>query len=456
MILQRLAVTGLVWCQAATLLAVSLVSDDTIKKQKALTQEFALPNGIPVVYYEIANSDILQVNVSFAYGLRDISARNDKAALGLMYQLMPMGAAGFPKAKIFELMEKYSSAITCGGGVELSTCSFTTVNDYWPELLPLFTAVVTVPSFTEEDVKLERDRKIADLKSEMQEPGTYVNEVVNNVFYGGGHPYRLSMLESVAALPRTESKILKPLHAQALNAARMRIVVVGSMPTERLKSDLTKAFGAIPKAAFTPVAVAPPVFNAKQVFELEDRKIPTAYIRLKINTPGIAAKDSVATRLMFSILDEELGNEIRTRRSLSYAVYANTLDYELGVGVITASTSKPKETLAAMHEVINHLKQRTLTPAELEEYKTVYATNYFLTLEEHSSLAGALANSFHYFGTLDPFFDLPKRLDAVSAKEIRDLANRYLVNFRVGVVYDKTKFKAEWAKKFVESNKGNS
>ena len=45
--------------------------------------------------------------------------------------------------------------------------------------------------------------------------------------------------------------------------------------------------------------------------------------------PGFTDEDSVATNFMMKVLDEELSLEIRTRRSLSYAVYSYVLDYQI-------------------------------------------------------------------------------------------------------------------------------
>ena len=106
-------------------------------------------------------------------------------------------------------------------------------------------------------------------------------------------------------------------------------------------------------------AVVPPVFEEAKSYAFHDRTLPTAFIRVKFNSPSVTDKDATATRFMYEILSEELGELIRTKRSLSYAVGAYVIQYTAGIGVISASTSKPKETLEAMHEVIAQLKSKT-------------------------------------------------------------------------------------------------
>ena len=41
-------------------------------------------------------------------------------------------------------------------------------------------------------------------------------------------------------------------------------------------------------------------------------------------------------------------------------------------------------------------------------------------------------------------YDLPRKLDAVTPADIQRVAKEILKNFRVGIVYDKDKFKSEW------------
>ena len=58
--------------------------------------------------------------------------------------------------------------------------------------------------------------------------------------------------------------------------------------------------------------------------------------------PGVTDQDFEAANLMMKVLDDELGLEIRTKRSLSYAVFSYMINYSRGIGMIGVSTSKTK------------------------------------------------------------------------------------------------------------------
>ena len=96
------------------------------------------------------------------------------------------------------------------------------------------------------------------------------------------------------------------------------------------------------------------------------------------------------------------------------------------------------------------MKTKKFTDEEMEEFTKVFATNYYLTQETHSSFASALGRYQSYFGDLDRMYDFPLRLDTVTGADIQRLAKVYLKNFRLAVIYDRSKFEDAWATKFVE------
>ncbi len=428
--------------------AAPLVSNETIQAQKQLTSMHKLSNGIPVIYREIPNSDILEVVVNFGIGLKDLPA-GQKSAGRLLFQTMPMAAKGYAKREVFRTTEKYALELNCGSGIETSKCSIGTLNEHWPETSKLFAAIIKEPALTSEDVKLNADRLIAEVKGNIQDPGRFVNDVVNRVYYERGHPFANDPEEIMREVPKLGRKDLIALHGRTLDASKISITVAGSFPKAQMLADLEKKFGKIKDQREKMVAVVPPPFKLENAIAFENRDIPTAYIRAKFDTVAVNNEDETAVNMLIKILDEELSEEIRTRRSLSYAVYSFVIQYSVGIGVISASTSKPQETLEAITVVLNKLKHEKLKPEDLEEYRNLYATDYYLTLEKHSSLANAISATYFYRNAVDPLYEIPRRLEQVTPEKIQDLANKLLVNMRIGIIYSKDRFKDDWAKKFV-------
>ena len=428
-----------------------LVSLETIKEQKALTEIATLSNGIPLIYRNIPNSDILQIDANFTFGRKDIATQG-KALLPIMFATMTKGAQNWSKEALFRLTEKYSAGISCSSGIELSSCSLSVINDYWLKLLPAFQAIIKEPTFSQKELLLAIDRRKASLKASDQNPESYSNEVVNEIFYGPNHPYYLSNKQALTHLSAAKREAIIGLHNSILNADRMFLTIATSLPLPLVKKHLEMVFGNITKKTFQSVVAKEPKFAKNSSSIIAHRDIPSAYMRAKFNLPGIQSPDYMATKLMIKILDEELSTEIRTKLSLSYAVYSYALNYQIGFGIIAASTSYPEQTLSALNTVLKKLKSHTYTAKELEEYKNVYATKYFLTLEEHSSLAAALSHTYHYFKSTDPMYENTLLLAQVTPEKVKEMANKYLNNFRLGIVYSKDKIKKEWMDHLVKQH----
>ena len=446
-----LAITGLLSFSGLSLASTSLVSEESIATQKKLTSVHKLKNGTPVYVRTIPDSDILSVVVSYSFGLKDLPVGR-KVLNEWYWSAKSLATKTYPKAEMFSLKEKYGLGVGCTGGIEFSTCSLDAIDDYWDKGVAVLASVIKEPAFTDEDVKLTRDRLTAKLKNTPTDPGTYSNEIINEIYYPVGHPYRLNHDEALKELEGLKKEDLNKLQSAITGANAMRIVVVTSMPADKVVKDLNAALGDIKTVKLAPVAVSAPKIDDKKTYNFHDRELPTAYIRMKFNAPGAKEKDRIGSKLLFEILSEELGEEIRTRRSLSYSVGSAILQYNAGLGLIVASTSKPKETLEAMHVVIEALKKKMYSDEEIREYKNVFATNYFLTQETHDSLSSAISSSLDYHGTTDELYELPKQLEKVTAADINRMANQYLKDFRVGVIYGRKDFEDKWATDFVSQH----
>jgi predicted Zn-dependent peptidase len=337
-------------------------------------------------------------------------------------------------------------------GIESSSCQMTSISRYWTKILPIFEAIIEQPTFSPADLKLARLNQETQLKSKTEDPSYYANEMLNTIFYGKQHPYFMPTATQLKLLPQVKRSHIRKLHSQLVKQIDA-ITIVSSLPTDEIHKRLNRHFGDIQPAKIVAPKVPKPGQGDRKDFIFAHRKIPTAYIRIKFPMPGVHAEDFQAANLMTSILDEELSLEIRTKRSLSYAVFSYMIKYSQGIGVIGASTSKPQQTIAAISQVIKRIKQKKYTEDELAKFKTVYTTSYFLKLEDHGSLASTISRYWFYDQSTDPLYESPLGLAAVSSQEVQTMAQRYLANFKMAVVFDKTRFETDWAQTFLKEHK---
>jgi predicted Zn-dependent peptidase len=431
-IISVLTMAGQAWCGP-----VSTSSD------RALTSITKLKNGIPIIARETPGSEIIHLEINFATGTSKLPS-NRRALNLLTFDTMPFASKKFPKEKIFALSEKYSFSIECKGGVESSHCQVETIRDYWPQALELLLQVVLQPNFNSDDTALSKKRRIAEFQRETENPEARSNAVVNSIFYDRNHPFRLLPEEGVSQTQSLSSDDLKNYHQTILDASIISIVYAGPKIPKSTLDSLERNLGRIGRIQRQATPVPSPTFDPKNSLAFEHRPIPTAYIRLKFNAPSALSPDAEAADLMFEILSEKLHEEVRTKRSLSYSVHAGSIQYSQGIGMIAVTTSKPRETLESIANVIRKLRDNGVSKDELEEYRNIFTTTYYLTMETHDSLAAALSTSQTYFNNAMRLYEIPAKLNAVTADDIQRVAKATLTNIRGGIVFDKDKFTPQW------------
>lgn len=427
----------------------SLAADQSLARQSALTRVKTLPNGAVFIQRDLPGSEISHLEVNVKFGQADLP-EDVRATNALTFDVMSMATSKFSKDKIFNLTESLTIGLNCTGGIEQSGCQIETVTDHFDPALELLTSVMNQPSFNPEDVALGKQRRIAQFQQEEQNPEQHVNSLVNTIYYPAGHPYRLIPRDAIKQLEKLTRADLVSYHRSIQNARSLQIVYVGPKLSAARQQNIETAFASWKGSVLKPRNILPPVYDGKKNIAFEHRPIPTAYIRAKFNAPGALSKDSAVSRVLFEIISEILQEEVRTKRSLSYSIGSMTLQLEQGLGVIVASTSKPKETIETIADVLRTVSQTKFTAAKLAEYKNVFTTAHYLTLETHSSFAGALSTTHLHLGDPHKLYEFPLKIAAVTSEDIHRLAKAILKQMRVGIIYDKDKFEPEWLNPLLE------
>lgn len=125
---------------------------------------------------------------------------------------------------------------------------------------------------------------------------------------------------------------------------------------------------------------------------VEDRDIATNYIRGIMSAPFANEPEGIAYRVGISIMGDRYFEELRTKRSLSYApaAFYGSAAITNPYGVIYITTIDPKQSMQVMVDELNKIKTQGFTEKELRDKKEEFLTGYYLTLESTSNLADAL------------------------------------------------------------------
>lgn len=301
-------------------------------------------------------------------------------------------------------------------------------------------------------VKNERRQRVDN------QPYGRVGEINSAAIYPKGHPYSWSVIGSMDDLSAASENDVKEFFRLYYAPNNATLAVVGDFDPAPARAWIAKYFGDIPQGK--PV-LRPTVplgkLDAEKRLVYEDRvQIPRLYIQWP--TVGVKHEDDHALSVLASILSGS-----RTARLTKALVYdsqaasnifsfesANEDVGEFALIVVPRPGHSLTELEAAVDEGLQRLKREGPTPEEMQKATSGAELNFLRGLESNLGKANQLIDGAVFHG--DPGYfktDYQKTL-AVTAADVKRVANQYLTSGRV-VLSVVPKGKKDQAAKAAES-----
>lgn len=235
--------------------------------------------------------------------------------------------------------------------------------------------------------------------------------------------------ESVSGFdPTAISKYLK----RQYHAASMVVSAAGDIEHEAFVDLVKQKFSDLPGGTLQPCEPA----RYKGGEWIEERDLQEAQILLGFEGLDYEHDDFFAAQLLASVLgggmSSRLFQEVREKRGLCYSVYAFHWAFsDTGIfGVHAATGAEDIEKL--MPVIINELYRikEDLSTEELNRSKAQMRANLYMSLESPAARATQIARHIMLFGRLITPDEQIERLDAISVKDIKRVAERLFINTR--------------------------
>jgi zinc protease len=389
--------------------------------------------GIPVIYKPIEANDVIAIRAVLRGGSANLTPETQgiESFIGM---LLTRGTENYAKDEFAARAQATGTQIGGQALHDYSVATLQAVRDHWDVSWGLFTEAILRPTFPEEEVELARGQILDGLRQRVDDPDDYLEVLANNLFYAG-HPYELDprgTVESIEALTRDD---LVGWHSERLTKENLVFVVVGNVDRADLESKIADAFGSLPATGGT-AQTAPPSAPGAEELEIVDREIPTNYIRGQFPAPSLDDPDYPAMQAAITTLSRRLWEEVRTKRSLSYAVGAGMSQREANYGLLYVTAVDPDTTIKVMFHEVDRLQNETMTPEAVGEFINPYLTGYWMGQETNMGQASMLATYEVVGGGWENSLDFQGKLRSVTPEDVRRVANNYVGGYRFGVIGD--------------------
>jgi zinc protease len=255
------------------------------------------------------------------------------------------------------------------------------------------------------------------------------------LLYGSRHLYGTSMLGTPKALAAVTSADLRDYHARHYQRlSRSTLIVAGDVTPDGVMPLLSKAFVETPNARIPSGLISAPAAqpDTRRVYLIDKPGAAQSQIRMGwVGVPRTTA-DYFALRVLNTILGgaftSRLNNNLREVHGYAYGA-SSTFDMRRSAGPFFAAAGvQTDKTAEALKEFFNELARihEPVPAAELDKAKNYLALQLPRDFETTRDVAASLAQIYIYHLPADYYATYGDRVRAVTAADVKRVADKYI------------------------------
>jgi predicted Zn-dependent peptidase len=391
-------------------------------------EKYVLDNGVEVYAIDAGAEEVLQVEWVFYAG--NWFEKNNLLAASTNF-LLKNGTSNKTAYQINEHFEYYGSYLNRNCYNETSVITLHCLNRHLEPLLPVVREMLTDSIFPEAEINIYKQNMKQRLNVNLKKCDFVAGRLIDTYLYGEPHPYgRFSRFEDFDAL--TREQILE-FYNQYYRNGKFVLFVAGKLPTN-LFPLLNQYFGDL---VDTPIAI--PVIPSVQAKERKYRVINDPQgvqgaIRMGANFPNRHHPDFVKAQVLNNVFGGFFGSRlmsnIREEKGYTYGIYSyleNHMQESAWVISTEAGRDVCEATITEVYKEMEELRNELVDDEEL-----LLVRNYMI-----GSILGDLDGPFHIINRWktiilnglpeDFFYKQINTIKTVSAEELQQLANKYLL-----------------------------
>lgn len=361
----------------------------------------------------------------------------DNPILGeLAAEMLERGTKKHDADTIAALLDKVGTQIQFGFETGSIRCAAQSLKKDSSQVIELLAEQLRDPTFPNDEFEKLRTQKLAEAQQLRESTDAQASIAFRRAVFPAGHPqYRMTPEERIAALKKVTVDDIKAFHAKYFGADYSTMVVVGDVEPAPIQADVKKYF-ADWKGGQALLANS----GRKTIKDAED---------LTINVPG---KESVSvimgepTGLRYAdpdFLPLSVGTSVLGRgftgRLLSTVRDTEGLTYGIGAELVgsgqldhawvisaTFAPSLVKQGLASTNRELSKWHREGITEAELDYRKSALAGSHRVSLATSGGLAEVILSTVRRGLELSWIDDYPKKVAALSLKQVNGTIPRYV------------------------------
>jgi zinc protease len=398
-------------------------------------ERIVLPNGLILLLSENHSTPSVSINGIVLAGSRFES--DDKAGLAsLTGALLDSGTTTRTSQQIAETVEAVGGHLATFGDYQSSGVVVTLLSRDTQLGLEIASDLLLNSTFPDDKVLQEIARRVAQLKSRLDEPRIQASDVFNEIVFGAAPLHRPSVGydRTVNALTRAD---IERFYRRFYVPNNTIIAIVGDIDRVEIKARVASLFGNWERSEFESPTVIKPERQTAPITRFVT--VPKEQVNIFIGHVGIARGNSDFYSLL--VMDTILGSSpgftsriprvLRDEQGLAYSTFSTitssaTLDPGRFIAFIGTAPANLGRALAGLRSEIQRIVDEPVTAEELEVAKLYLTGSFVFRFQKNAQIADFLIDAEVYGLGFDYLERYPELIRAVTIEEISRVAGKYI------------------------------
>lgn len=388
-----------------------------------------LPNGARIITEVVDEVYSASIGIWVDVGSEDETEKNNGVSHCLEHMLFK-GTKRRDAEQISQEIEDVGGSLGAATGKE-NTCFYGRVmGDQLPVAVDLLVDMLLNANLKEEDLDLERQVILEEIKMYEDDPEDYAHEtLILNIW--PKHPLSRPITgtnESVSGITR---KMLKDHVDKFYRPEKIVVSIAGKFEEEKVIEQISKALGPMQRGTAQKLSDPPQIHQIRVVKhkDIEQAHISIATDGLEVTHPR-RYQIAILDLCMGGNMSSRLFQEVREKRGLVYSINSFRESHrENGILGVYAGCS-PKQVAPVfdlISEEFRRVKREGFTKQEIVRAKTQLKSELLLGLESMRNRAARNAYGELFYGRQLTAEEICRDIDRVDGEEIKALANELLV-----------------------------
>lgn len=336
-------------------------------------------------------------------------------------------------------------SIFTSAATDKTTIGGEALSEFDARFVELLSDVILNPKFAPSDFDKARSNKLREIAVAKAQAGTQAWEKFREITFSG-HPYA-SMMASEAIVQTYKLDDVRGFYNDQYGAARTHLYVVGQFDPSKVKAAIEKSFGGWKKGP-DPIRNVPTIAGRRSLTTIDRPGAPQSTIYMGVPAISQSDPDFIKFMVMDSILGGSFGSRITSniRENKGYTYSPGSFiwnRFKTGYWIESADVTT-EATGASIKEIlfeIDRLQKEPPSDAEMQGIKNYLVGIYVLQNSSRPGVIGQL-EQMNYNELDKNYLDTyVQKLTAVTAKDVQDMAKKYLNVDRMTMVIvgDKSK-----------------